>query len=83
MVHDTRRIEYHKAYLANVARAIHDGADVRGYHAWTLMDNFEWAEGYGQRFGLVHVDFVTQKRTIKQSGKWYAEVATKNAISAS
>ncbi len=83
MVHDTRRIAYHRAYLTNVARAIQEGADVRGYHAWTLMDNFEWAEGYGQRFGLVHVDFATQKRTIKQSGKWYAEVAAQNAIAAS
>jgi beta-glucosidase len=75
MVHDNRRIEYHRAYLTNVARAIQEGADVRGYHAWTLIDNFEWSEGYGQRFGLVHVDFATQKRTIKESGKWYADVA--------
>ena len=82
MVHDTRRIAYHHAYLTQLARAIQDGADVRGYHAWTLMDNFEWAEGYGQRFGLIHVDFETQKRTIKQSGKWYAEVAARNSLDA-
>jgi beta-glucosidase len=46
------------------------------------MDNFEWAEGYGQRFGLVHVDFTTQKRTIKESGKWFGEVAARNAVEA-
>jgi beta-glucosidase len=78
MIHDTRRIQYHRAYLEYVARAIEDGADVRGYHAWTLMDNFEWSEGYGQRFGLIHVDFATQKRAIKESGKWYGEVAKTN-----
>jgi len=82
-VHDTRRLAYHQAYLTHLARAIQDGADVRGYHAWTLMDNFEWAEGYGQRFGLVYVDFLTQKRTIKQSGRWYAEVAAANALAIS
>src|SRR5262249_51157684 len=65
VVSDERRIEFHQTYLAELARAIHDGADVRGYHAWSLMDNFEWALGYSQRFGLVHVDFATQKRTIK------------------
>jgi len=81
-IHDTKRIAYHRAYLNHVARAIEDGADVRGYHAWTLMDNFEWAEGYGQRFGLVHVDFTTQKRTIKESGKWFGEVAARNAVEA-
>jgi beta-glucosidase len=80
MIHDHRRIEYHRAYLSHLARAIQDGADVRGYHAWTLMDNFEWAEGYSQRFGLVHVDFASQKRTIKESGKWYAQVAARNAL---
>ena len=78
-INDTRRIAYHQQYLAELARAIKDGADVRGYHAWSLMDNFEWAEGFSQRFGLVSVDFRTQKRTIKSSGQWYAKVATENA----
>ncbi len=74
-INDVRRIAYHQQYLAELSRAIRDGADVRGYHAWSLMDNFEWAEGFSQRFGLVHVDFNTQKRTVKASGEWYARLA--------
>jgi beta-glucosidase len=81
-VNDTRRIAYHQQYLSELARAIRDGADVRGYHAWSLLDNFEWAEGFSQRFGLVHVDFKTQKRTMKTSGAWYAKVAAQNALPA-
>jgi beta-glucosidase len=54
-------------------RAKDDGVDVRGYFVWTFLDNFEWAEGYDPRFGLVHVDFETQRRIIKDSGKWYAD----------
>jgi len=79
-IHDTRRIAYQQQYLAALARAIADGADVRGYHAWSLMDNFEWAEGFSQRFGLVYVDFKTQKRTLKESGRWYGRVAEGNAL---
>jgi beta-glucosidase len=71
-INDARRIAYHQSYLSELARAIRDGADVRGYHAWSLMDNFEWAEGFSQRFGLTYVDYQTQKRTIKASGTWYA-----------
>ncbi len=80
VIHDTRRIEYHRQYLQALARAVADGADVRSYHAWTLMDNFEWAEGFSQRFGLTYVDFQTQKRTIKESGRWYAKVAAQNRV---
>jgi len=79
-IHDSRRTAYHQSYLAGVAQAIADGADVCGYHAWSLLDNFEWAEGYGQRFGLSYVDYPTQKRTIKDSGKWYGKVAAENRL---
>jgi len=80
VIRDTRRIDYHRQYLQALARAIADGADVRGYHAWTLLDNFEWAEGFSQRFGLAYVDFKTQQRTIKESGRWYAKVAAENRV---
>jgi beta-glucosidase len=79
-IRDTRRIQYHREYLAALARAMADGADVRGYHAWSLLDNFEWAEGYSQRFGLTYVDFKTQKRTLKDSGRWYANIAAANQV---
>jgi len=73
-VEDPKRIRYLEKYLKAVNNACDDGADVRGYFCWTLMDNFEWAEGYHQRFGLIHVDRDTQKRTIKQSGLWYRDL---------
>jgi beta-glucosidase len=79
-IHDERRISYHREYISALARAIAEGADVRSYHAWSLMDNFEWAEGYGQRFGLAYVDFKTQQRTIKDSGRWYGKIAGENQI---
>ncbi len=79
-VQDTRRIHYHCDYLAALRQAIAEGADVRGYHVWSLIDNFEWAEGYSQRFGLAYVDFKTQNRTIKDSGRWYAKLAAQNRI---
>jgi len=79
-IHDTRRIAYHREYLAALSQAIADGADVRGYHAWSLLDNFEWAEGFSQRFGLAYVDFKTQTRTIKESGRWYGKVAAENRV---
>jgi beta-glucosidase len=83
LVRDTRRIVYHREYLAALARSIAEGADVRGYHAWSLLDNFEWADGYSQRFGLTYVDFKTQNRTIKESGRWYARIAATNTVPAS
>jgi beta-glucosidase len=79
-VPDVRRTEYYRAHLAELARAMREGARVRGYHAWSLLDNFEWAEGYSQRFGLVYVDFRDQKRTPKDSALWYARVAASGRL---
>ncbi|WP_104525811.1 GH1 family beta-glucosidase [Blastococcus atacamensis] len=73
-VHDPERVEYLLQHLASVVDAIEQGVDVRGYFAWSLMDNFEWARGYDQRFGLVHVDYRTQQRTLKDSARVYAEI---------
>jgi beta-glucosidase len=72
-VHDKRRIQFFKDYLSNVLKAKNEGVNISGYLVWTLMDNFEWAEGYHPRFGLVHVDFKTQQRIIKDSGLWFKE----------
>ena len=72
VVDDQRRIDYLDAHLRAVATAIQRGVDIRGYYTWSLMDNFEWAEGFRQRFGLVHVDYETQVRTPKKSFHWYA-----------
>ncbi|MFB7269794.1 GH1 family beta-glucosidase [Streptomyces sp. NPDC056244] len=74
-VHDPDRIRYLHGHLAAVRRAIDDGADVRGYFLWSLLDNFEWSYGYGKRFGAVHVDYETQRRTPKSSALWYARLA--------
>lgn len=71
VVEDEARIDYHDAHLRALRSAIDDGVDVRGYFVWSLLDNFEWAAGYKERFGLVHVDFDTQKRTPKASFEWY------------
>ncbi len=71
-VPDAPRRAYLQAALGQVLRARRDGVDVRGYFAWTLTDNFEWAEGYSPRFGLIHIDYETQERTVKDSGRWYA-----------
>jgi beta-glucosidase len=80
-IHDTPRIEYLQSHLASLALAIRDGVPVRAYHCWSLMDNFEWAEGFSQRFGLVYVDFERgRQRTIKDSGRWYAGVAAANRL---
>lgn len=81
-VPDARRAEFYKWHLAELARAIKDGADVRGYHAWSLLDNFEWAEGFSQRFGLTYVDFRDQRRTVKDSGYWYGRVAASGRLEA-
>ncbi|RSS60377.1 beta-glucosidase [Streptomyces sp. WAC07061] len=74
-VHDPRRAAYVHAHLEAVHRAITDGADVRGYFLWSLLDNFEWSYGYAKRFGAVHVDYETLERTPKSSALWYSRVA--------
>jgi beta-glucosidase len=79
-VKDLRRIAFYREHLAELSRAIADGARVRAYHAWTLEDNFEWHHGYSNRMGLTYVDFATQKRTIKDSGHWYGRVAASNRL---
>jgi beta-glucosidase len=79
-VRDVRRIQYLQDHLIQVQKAIGEGVPVTGYLVWTLMDNFEWALGYRTRFGLVYVDFDTQKRTVKLSGDWYRQVILKNGF---
>ena len=78
IVADDSRVDYLKNYIAQVLKAKNEGVNVTGYFVWTLLDNFEWAEGFHPRFGLVHVDFATQKRIIKASGKWYSGFIKQN-----
>jgi beta-glucosidase len=73
-VHDPERVAYLHSHLIAAHQALVEGVDLRGYFVWSLLDNFEWAEGYGRRFGLVHVDYETQARTWKDSAHWYREV---------
>jgi beta-glucosidase len=68
-VDDAQRISFLNRHFAAISRAMDAGVDVRGYYVWSLMDNFEWAFGYERRFGLVHVDYATQARTLKRSAK--------------
>jgi len=77
-VHDPQRIDFTRKYLIELNKAVADGANITGYFHWSIMDNFEWAEGYKDRFGLIHVDFETQKRTLKDSAHWYSEVISSN-----
>ncbi|MDX2036421.1 MAG: GH1 family beta-glucosidase [Isosphaeraceae bacterium] len=77
---DLDRREYVRNYLLSVHRAIDEGFDIRGYFLWSFLDNFEWAEGYEKRFGIVHVDFETQARTPKLSARWYSEVIRTNRL---
>lgn len=74
-IHDTQRSEYIRGFLYWISKAIEEGADIRGYYVWSLLDNWEWCAGYNMRYGLVHVDFDTQKRIPKDSAEWYAAVA--------
>ena len=79
-VEDPLRINYLRTYLTQVHRAIEAGVRVKGYFVWALMDNFEWAHGFSQRFGLVYTEYSTQRRIIKDSGRWYSEAVRNNGI---
>lgn len=81
-VRDERRIRYLENHILQVHKAIQMGVPVKGYFVWSFMDNFEWALGYGQRFGIVYVDFKTQERTIKDSGHWFADIIRNNGFKA-
>ncbi len=81
-VRDPGRIGYLSTHLAQLRAAIDDGADVRGYFHWSLLDNFEWAAGYRQRFGLIHIDFATQRRTPKDSAWWYRDLIARHQSAA-
>ena len=71
-IHDIQRIEFLNQYISQVLRAKKQGVNITGYFVWSFTDNFEWAEGYRPRFGLVYVDYETQQRVIKDSGYWYS-----------
>jgi beta-glucosidase len=72
-VEDPKRVAYLSSHLDALGRALADGVDVRRYFAWSMLDNFEWEHGYAKRFGLVYVDFATQRRVFKRSGLWYRD----------
>ena len=76
-VHDPDRIDFLHRYLRELREGL-EGSDVRGFFHWSLTDNFEWHSGYGERFGLVYVDYPSQRRVLKDSARWYARVAATN-----
>ena len=80
-VNDHDRLTYLDAHFRAAHAALAAHVDLRGFFVWSLFDNFEWAEGYSQRFGIVHVDFATQKRTPKASALWYRDVMAANGLS--
>ena len=78
---DPQRVSYPAGVTSTQAgRALAEGAPLKGYFVWSLMDNFEWAHGYSKRFGLVYVDYATQARILKASAQWYRRVIAENAI---
>jgi beta-glucosidase len=79
-IHDERRLDYLRQHISQVRLAMQDGVDVRGYFVWSLLDNFEWAVGNTKRFGIIRMDYETLKRTIKDSGEWYARVIANNQV---
>ncbi|MCX7969061.1 MAG: GH1 family beta-glucosidase [Armatimonadetes bacterium] len=79
-VHDERRLNYLREHFLRAHKAIQDGVPLKGYFVWSLMDNFEWSHGYTKRFGVVYVDYETQKRIVKDSGYWYKQVTAENGV---
>jgi beta-glucosidase len=79
-VNDPQRVDYLRAHLTAAHRAIQDGARLRGYFCWSLLDNFEWSFGYSKRFGIVYVDYATQRRIVKASGRFFGEAARRNVV---
>ena len=79
-VRDAQRVKYYREYLTQVHAAINEGVPLAGYFAWSLLDNFEWAEGYAKRFGIIYVDYENQKRIIKDSGYWYRDTIAAQGI---
>jgi beta-glucosidase len=77
---DLHRVEYLRSYLKELQRSIADGTPVRGYFVWCFLDNFEWTDGYTRRFGIVHTNFRTQRRTPKLSAQWYRAVIASNQV---
>ena len=80
-VHDQNRIDFTTRYLEQLRLGIESGADVRGYFHWSAFDNFEWAEGFTKRFGLVHIDYPSGTRTLKESAHWYSNVISTHGAS--
>ena len=79
-VNDARRVSYLRSYLSNIHEAIQAGVNLKGYFVWSLMDNYEWTSGYSKRFGIVYVDYATQKRIPKRSAHWYSAVIARNGL---
>jgi beta-glucosidase len=79
-VRDERRIAFLRDHIAAAREAVSAGVPLEGYLIWSLLDNFEWAEGYSRRFGVVHVDFATQRRVPKASARWYSEVIRSHGV---
>jgi beta-glucosidase len=77
---DLHRQNHLRQYLVELHRAVSDGVPVKGYFAWSFMDNFEWADGYSTRFGLCYTDYKTRRRTPKLSARWYARVMAENRV---
>jgi beta-glucosidase len=79
-IEDTDRLMYLRNYITHLHRAAAEGYPVKGYFLWSLLDNFEWCDGYSKRFGIHYVDFKTEKRTPKLSAEWYRQVIAHNAV---